>query len=138
MSSNSNSVSTDINEKPMENLEIDRNYILAVKSIFIAILLFTIVRELLTFKKTTSWKTKISIRMCKEIDTSDCSAENVQELNNIDFAWNNILPEEQIPSDEPVYQDVNEFSETRHLPESVHHSRVYEDRHLFKNLNIIA
>lgn len=138
MSSNSNSVFTGINEKPMENLEIDRNYILAVGSIFIAILLFTIVRELLTFKKTTSWKTKISIRMCKEIDTSDCSAEYVQELNNIDFARNNILPEEQIPSDEPVYQDVNECSETRHLPESVHHSRVYEERHLFRNLNIIA
>lgn len=138
MSSNSNSVFTGINEKPMENLEIDRNYILAVGSIFIAILLLTIVRELLTFKKTTSWKTKISIRMCKEIDTSDCSAEYVQELNNIDFARNNILPEEQIPSDEPVYQDVNEFSETRHLPESVHHSRVYEEQHLFRNLNIVA
>lgn len=65
--------------------------------------------------------------MCNEMDTSDCSAEYVQELDNIDFARNNILPEEQIPSDEPVYHDVNEFSETRHLRESVHHSRVYEN-----------
>lgn len=134
----SNSTSVFITEKPMENLEIGRNAILVVGSIFIAILLFTIVRELLTFKRTTSLKTKISIRMCKEMDTSDCSAEYVRELDNIDFARNNILPEEQIPSDEPVYHDVNEFSETRHLRESVHHSQVYEERHHLRNLNIIA
>lgn len=125
MASNSNLVF--ITEKQMDNLEIGRNTILVVGIIFIAILLFTIVRELLTFKRTTSLKTKISLRMCNEMDTSDCSAEYVQELDNIDFARNNILQEEQIPSDEPVYHDVNEVSETRHLRESVHHSRVYEN-----------
>lgn len=136
MASNSNSVF--ITEEPMENLEINRNYILAVGSIFIAILLFAIVRELLTSKRTTLRKTKISIRMCEEMDTSDCSAEDVQELDNDDFARNNIPLEEQNPSDESVYHNVNEFSETRHLQESVHPLRVNEERHLFRNFNIIA
>lgn len=132
MASNSNTVF--ITQEPIGSLEINRNYILAVGIIFIAILLFAIFRELLTYKRKTSRKTKISIRMCKEMDTSDCSSEDFQGVDIDDFARSNISPEEQNPSYESIYHDVNEFSETRHLPESLHPHRMFEER----NQNIIA
>lgn len=124
MVSNSNTVF--ITQEPIGSLEINRNYILAVGSVFIAILLFAIVRELLTHKRTTSRKTKISIWMCKEMDTFDISGEDFQGVDIDDFARNNSSPE-QNPSYESVYHDVNEFSETRHLPESLHPPRVFEN-----------
>lgn len=122
----------------MENLEINRIYILALGSILVAILFFAIVRELLTSKRTTSRKTKISILMCKEMNTSDCSAEDFQGVDIDDFARDNNPPEEQNPLEESVYHDVNEVSETIHLPESVHLPCLYEERNFFRNLNIIA
>lgn len=63
-------------EELMENLEINRIYILVFGSIIVVILLFVIVWELFIFKRIILWKIKIFILMCKEMNIFDCFVED--------------------------------------------------------------
>lgn len=103
------------------------NYLLVGGGIFLSLIIFVILLQLYTCKRSTTARTHtFKQKTCKEIDETDES----QEKHNIERARNEIaLKSKKSTLNQPVdcdYCDVDEIIETRHLQHFTNASKEYE------------
>lgn len=107
-------------------IEINRNYLLAVGGIFISLILFVILLQLYTCKKSTTARTNTKKKSCEEMGTSEESEEQHKIQQEIKHASKKIT---RSNLDQPVecdYHDIDEIIEIRHLTNFSNESENYE------------
>lgn len=124
-----------VTEEPTTKEEIATNYFLAGGGILIGLFLFVLILQLYTCKRSRFTRTNTILKRKEDVGTSAVSGDDVIYKNEPTL---NPIPRTRSKikihrSAEPLYHDVEESLERRHLPVITNLSQEYEMRcHLSK------
>lgn len=117
-----------------KKIEIHRNYLLVGGGIFISLILFVILLQLYTCKKSTTARTNAKPKTCKEIGKEESEEQHVTQEESGHAS--KYITKTRSNISQPVecdYHDIDEIKEIRHLASFSKESPNYELPRLLTN-----